>query len=146
MAGAAVTDYAESRHLNDWLRHPVYGDPSFDAFERLPGNPIHRGAPPFEWPVNGFFFDDPVSRHWFLYVGDYGKGYLQPPSRCVLYRSMDRGTTWTNLGVVLQGDATLFDRGGHTPDVSVVYADQRYHMVYDWGHPNFNAEGGLAYA
>jgi hypothetical protein len=139
-------DYAESRRAQAWLRHPVYGDPSFDGFERMPGNPIHRGSPPFEWPVNGFLFTDPVSGHWYVYVGDYGKGYMKPPSRCLLYRSSDRGGTWTNLGVVLQGDSHMFDRGGHTPDVSVVYADKCYHMVYDWGTANFNEEGGLAYA
>ncbi|HEY5913110.1 MAG TPA: hypothetical protein VJA21_21175 [Verrucomicrobiae bacterium] len=144
--GAAATDYARAQHVNDWLRHPVYGDPSFDAFDRLPGNPIHRGQPPFEWPVNGFFFPDPRSQHWYLFIGDYGKGYLKPPSRCVLYRSSDHGHSWTNLGVVLQGNPQLFDHGGHTPDVSVVYSAGRYHMVYDWGEPDFNAEGGLAYA
>jgi hypothetical protein len=141
-----TTDYAEGQHAGDWLRHPVYGDPSFDAFERLPGNPIHRGAPPFEWPVNGFLFADAPSGRWYVFVGDYGKGYLTPPSRCVLYRSADHGVTWTNLGVVLHGDPQMFDRGGHTPDVSVVYAEGRYHMVYDWGEPDFNVEGGLAYA
>ena len=141
-----VVDYAESRQADAWLRHPVYGDPSFDSFERRPGNPIHRGSPPYAWPVNGFFFDDPVSGDWLVYVGEYGEGYLQPPSRCRLFRSRDRGAAWTDLGVVLQGDARMFDRGGHTPDVSVVYADRRYHMVYDWGEPDFNADGGLAYA
>jgi hypothetical protein len=40
----------------------------------------------------------------------------------------------------------MFDRGGHTPDASVVYAGKRYHMVYDWGETNFTVEGGLAYA
>ncbi|MGO8676741.1 MAG: hypothetical protein ACLQVX_12820 [Limisphaerales bacterium] len=76
VAGSAeTTDYAEAQHVGDWLRHPVYGDPSFDAFERLPGNPIHRGAPPFEWPVNGFLFADPPSGRWYVFVGDYGKGY-----------------------------------------------------------------------
>jgi hypothetical protein len=79
-------------------------------------------------------------------VGDYGKGYLTPPSRCLLYRSADHGLSWTNLGVVLHGDPQMFDRGGHTPDVSVVHADGRYHIIYDWGEPDFNAEGGLAYA
>lgn len=143
---AQTRDFANSRQADAWLRHPVYGDPSFDSFEHAAGNPIHRGTQPFEWPVNGFLFHDPVSRNWFVYVGDYGKGYVQPPSRCLLYRSADGGTTWTNLGVVLQGDKAMFDRGGHTPDVSVVYAEQRYHMVYDWGETNFNAEGGLAYA
>ena len=142
----AAVDYAESRQADAWLRHPVYGDPSFDSFERRPGNPIHRGAPPFAWPVNGFFFDDPVSRNWYVYVGEYGEGYLKPPSRCRLFRSRDGGSAWADLGVVLQGDARMFDHGGHTPDVSVVYADRRYHMVYDWGEPDFNADGGLAYA
>jgi len=61
-AGGETIDYAEAQHAGDWLRHPVYGDPSFDAFERAPGNPIHRGAPPFEWPVNGFLFVDPNSQ------------------------------------------------------------------------------------
>ena len=139
-------DYAESRHVDSWLRHPVYGDPSFDSFERAPGNPIHRGSPPFEWPVNGFFFADPVSGNWYVYVGDYCRGYGACASRCLLYRSTDRDQSWQNLGPVLQGDAKLFDKNGHTPDVSVVFAEGRYHMVYDWGELNFNQEGGLAYA
>ncbi len=139
-------DYADARYVDQWLRHPVYGDPSFDAFERLPGNPIHRGRPPFEWPVNSFLFPDPVSGNFYAYVGDYCEGYGARPSRCLLYRSSDDAQTWTNLGVVLQGDPNLFDKGGHTPDVSVVYDGGRYHMVYDWGEVNFNAEGGLAYA
>ncbi len=148
LGASAVTlcDYAEARHRDDWLRHPVYGDPSFDSFQRLPGNPIHRGAPPFEWPVNGFFFPDPQSRNLYVFVGDYGKGYMTPPSRCLLYRSNNHGHTWTNLGPVLHGEKAMFDRGGHTPDVSVVFAENRYHMVYDWGEADFNAEGGLAYA
>ncbi|MEK7707876.1 MAG: hypothetical protein AAB380_07760, partial [Verrucomicrobiota bacterium] len=143
---ASAIDFARSRYADTWLRHPVYGDPSFDAFERVPGNPIHRGAPPFEWPVNGFLFQDPVSGHHFIYVGDYTLGYGGRPSRCLLYRSADGAQTWTNLGVVLQGDPALFDKGGHTPDVSIVFDAGRYHMVYDWGELNFNAEGGLAYA
>src|SRR4051812_28694973 len=66
-----VVDYAESRHVDAWLRHPVFGDPSFDAFERAPGNPIHRGTPDFAWPVNTFLFIDPPSGNWYAYVGDY---------------------------------------------------------------------------
>jgi hypothetical protein len=148
-AAAASTeiDYAESRFVDSWLRHPVYGDPSFDSFERFSGNPVHTGAPPFGWPVNGFFFADPGSGNWYLYIGDYATGYLgPPPSRCILYRSRNLGRTWENLGPILQGDARMFDKNGHTPDVSVVFAEGRYHMVYDWGEPNFNADGGLAYA
>lgn len=152
MASALVTplahaaDYAESRYKDSWLRHPVYGDPSFDAFERVPSNPIHRGAPPFEWPVNGFLFHDPASSNYYIYVGEYAQGYVGHPSRCVLYRSTDAARSWTRFGVVLQGDLNMFDKNGHTPDASVVFDAGRYHMVYDWGEPNFNAEGGLAYA
>jgi hypothetical protein len=143
---AAGVDYAESRHAGLWLHHPVYGGPSFDAFVHAPHNPLHRGAPPFEWPVNSFFFGDPVSGNWYIYVGDYPEGYAVRPSRCVLLRSTDRGQSWTNLGVVLQGDKELFDRGGATPDVSVVHAEGRYHMVYDWVQPAWARLGGLAYA
>ena len=148
---AAGVDYAESRHAGLWLQHPVYGGPSFDAFVHSPHNPLHRGAPPFEWPVNSFFFADPVSGHWYVYVGDYCEGYAARPSRCVLLRSTDRGQSWTNLGVVLQGSKETFDQGGHTPDVSVVYAGGRYHMVYDWAEPTWPPQdwaqlGGLAYA
>lgn len=64
LSAAGELDYAESRFVDSWLRHPVYGDPSFDAFERAPGNPVHTGAPPFAWPVNGFFFADPRGGGW----------------------------------------------------------------------------------
>jgi hypothetical protein len=144
-------DYAESRHVDQWLRHPVYGDPSFDSFERLPGNPVHRGIKGHEWPVNGSFFADPVGGKWYIYVGDYGEGYLSSLSRCILLRSADHGKTWENLGPVLQGDPAMFDKNGHVPDVSVVYADGRYHMLYDWcpakdEHGGIGGPGGLAYA
>lgn len=143
---ARGTDYARAEHVEDWLRHPVYGDPSFDAFERVPGNPIHRGAPPMEWPVNGFLFRDPPTGRLYAYVGEYTVGYAARPSRCLLYRTPDGGHSWSRVGVVLEGDPGSFDKGGHTPDVSVVYDGGRYHMVYDWGELDFNAEGGLAYA
>jgi hypothetical protein len=140
-----VIDYAKSAQVDSWLRHPVYGDPSFDSFERLPGNPIHRGSGEFAWPVNGFLFIDPVSGNWYVYVGDYRAGYAVK-SRCLLLRSKDEGKSWDNLGPVVQGDPKSFDKDGHTPDASVVYDGGRYHMVYDWGVPDFNGEGGLAYA
>ena len=148
VAGAAASgvDYAESRQAGLWLQDPVLGGPSFDSFVHSARNPLHRGAPPFEWPVNGFFFADPVSGDWYIYVGDYPAGYTSRPSRCVLLRSADGGGSWTNLGVVLQGSKALFDRGGATPDVSVVYAEGRYHMVYDWVEPDWSELGGLGYA
>ncbi len=144
--GQATVDYAKATQSEAWLRHPVLGDASFDAFQHDPGPPLERGVAPYEWPVNGFLFDDPRSGHRFVYVGEYGRGYLRPASRCRLHRSTDGGRTWTDLGVVLQGSPTSFDRDGHTPDVSVVYDAGRYHMVYDWGELDFNLEGGLAYA
>jgi len=143
---AAGVDYAESRHAGLWLQHPVYGGPSFDAFVHAPQNPLHRGAAPYEWPVNSFFFADPVSGNWYVYVGDYPVGYAGKPCRCVLLRSTDRGQSWANLGVVLEGSKELFDHGGSTPDVSIVYADGRYHMVYDWVEPDWSLLGGLGYA
>ena len=100
---ANANDFARSLYVDTWLRHPVYGDPSFDAFERLPGNPIYRGAPPFEWPVNGFLFLDPVSGHHYTYGGEYALGYIGRPSRCALYRSTDGAKTRENLGVVFAG-------------------------------------------
>lgn len=146
-----AVDYAESQYVDQWLRHPVYGDPSFDSFERLPGNPVHRGIEGHEWPVNGSFFADPIGGKWYIYVGDYGEGYLSSLSRCILYRSADYGKTWENLGPVLQGDPAMFDKNGHVPDVTVVYADGRYHMLYDWGQAKdaqggIGGAGGLAYA
>jgi hypothetical protein len=143
---AAGVDYADSRHAGLWLQHPVYGGPSFDAFVHAPQNPLHRGAAPFEWPVNSFFFADPVSGNWYIYVGDYPEGYAGRPCRCVLLRSTDHGQSWANLGVVLEGSKELFDHGGSTPDVSIVYADGRYHMVYDWGELDWSLLGGLGYA
>jgi hypothetical protein len=141
-----AVDYAESTQCETWLRHPVLGDASFDAFVHDTGALIQRGAPPYEWPVNGFLFDDPVSGRRYGFVGEYGRGYLRPASHCRLHRSTDGGKSWADLGVVLQGAPSSFDRGGHTPDVSVVYDGGRYHMVYDWGELDFNVEGGLAYA
>ncbi len=142
-------DFAESSHVDDWLRHPVFGDPSFDAFERLPGNPILRGAAPLAWPVNGSFFLDPASGNWYLYVGEYVAGYFGGPSRCEVFRSEDKGKHWRNLGKIFPDAPLLFESDGkspgHLPDVSVVYFDHRYHMVYDWGKAD-QSDGGIAYA
>lgn len=147
-------DYAESKWRAEWLQHPVLGGPSFDSFERMPGNPVWRGKPPLEWPVNGFFFIDPVSGDFFIYIGAYTTGYISKPSSCLGLRSRDKGKTWENLGTILAPDAALFDKGGHTPDVCVVYekntgSDKQsgtYHMIYDWGESDFNREGGIGYA
>ncbi len=144
-----VSDYALAAERDAWLRHPVLGDPSFDAFERHPCNPIRRGAPPHEWPVNGFLFRDPQSGHWYVYVGHYAAGYAVGPDKtslCTVYESRDDGRSWTHLGPVFAPEPFTFAgttspvRGA--PDVSLVYADGIYHMAYDWGAADFSWAGG----
>ena len=141
-------DVACQRYRDLWLHHPNLGDPSFDSFTRMSNNPIYRGAAPFEWPVNGFLFQDPISGAWYAYIGLYPRGYW-PPGGCRLLRSQDKGLSWQDLGVVLSGSPSTFDgdgvKPGGTPDVSVCYADGAYHMIYDWAKPD-NSDGGLAYA
>lgn len=146
----SATDFADASHVDDWLRHPVFGDPSFDSFQHASDNPVFRGSPPLEWPVNGFYFIDPVSQYHYLYVGDYPRTYIGVASHCVLFRSTDAGKTWTKLpGWVVPEDPKLFDASakgpGHLPDVTVVYFEGRYHMIYDWERLDW-AEGGIAYA
>src|ERR1043166_4058833 len=71
----AEEDLAKARYRERWLHHPVMGDPSWDAFQREPGNPIHTGVDPLLWPVNGFLFQDPPSGRWYAYVSVYPRGY-----------------------------------------------------------------------
>jgi len=106
--------------------------------------------------VNGFLFRDPVSENWYIYVGAYPKGYydVDNHSRCILYRSTDGMQSWELLGKVLEEGPEFFDHDGvcvgSMPDVTVVYADGRYHMAYDWGRwspgERRSVDGGLAYA
>lgn len=133
-------DYAQVAFKDKWLSHPVLGDPSFDAFERAKNNPICRGADGLEWPVNGFILKDPVSKHWFVYVGHYPRNYAfgkeDKPSVCTVFRSVDNGLNWESLGPIFPSKPFFFkgDTEAVTgaPDVSVVYADGKYHMTYDW--------------
>ncbi len=158
-----ATDFAALPHRTDWLSHPVYGDPSFDSFDRLPGNPIYHGSPPYEWPVNGFLFEDPKSGDWFLYVGLYAKNYAMANDlimRCLVCRSKDHGATWEQLSCPFPDQPFRFDDNtspvGHAPDVSVLYADGRYHMIYDWAttdtrwetaaNPPAPSDSGVGYA
>lgn len=161
--GDGAIDYADGAQRECWFRHPVLGDPSFDTFEHAPNNPVHRGAPPYEWPVNGFLFEDPVSGHWFVYAGLYLKGYAmdpENPSMCIVYRSTDAGKSWEHLGPVFDDQSFLFDgetfptRGA--PDVQVTYAEGRYHLCFDWctanttwqnaANPPPDANSGVGYA
>ncbi|NLG26811.1 MAG: hypothetical protein GX557_02800, partial [Chloroflexi bacterium] len=148
-AAPPAADYARAAQRDAWLRHPVLGDPSCDAFERYPGNPLHRGAPPFEWPVNCSLFRDPPTGRWYAYVGHYAEGYAvgaDKGSMCTVYESTDDGRTWSHLGPVFEPEPFTFAgtqspvRGA--PDVTVVYADGRYHMAFDWGAADFSWAGG----
>jgi hypothetical protein len=147
--GAPITtppaiDYALPARRTDWLSHPVLGDLSFDAFVRRPRNPVLRGRPPVAWPVNGFLFIDPVSGDWFVYAGVYPRGYffetVRPPTEnihCTVHRSRDAGASWEACGRALADLDDFCYAGdvipaGLAPDVSVVYHDGRYHMVFDW--------------
>ncbi len=159
----SVIDYARVSQRNEWLRHPVYGDASFDSFTHHRANPVHRGQAPYEWPVNGFLFEDPVSRDWFLYVGHYRTGYrrdAEHPSRATVFRSKDQGEHWEDLGPVFPAEEFTFEGEvspmSTAPDVAVVYADGRYHMSYDWStrnttwanaaSPSSDSNSGAAYA
>ncbi len=136
----STSDYSQVIFKNNWLSHPVLGDPSFDACERNRNNPICRGVDGLEWPVNGFLLEDPVSKHWFIYVGHYPRNYAfgknDKPSICTVFRSVDKGLSWEPLGPVFSSKPFYFkgDTEAVTgaPDVSVTYFDGIYHMTYDW--------------
>ncbi len=137
-------DFALGANRDAWLRHPVYGDPSFDTFERLPGNPVVAGEEPYEWPVNGSLFKDPVSGNWYLYAGLYAYGYAvkeEAPSMCRVYRSTDAGQTWERLGGIFEDTDFHFEgevNGLRSyPDTQVTYVDGKYHMCFDFSTKNF---------
>ena len=139
-------DYAELRYRESWLSHPIYGDASFDCFERGPGNPVCRGTDEMRWPVNDSLFRDPVSGNWFLYVGWYRQNYerdLEHPSHCLVYRSTDAGISWEELGPALPGLPGFLFRGetspaSSAPDAVVAFKDGKYHMAFDWGTHSSN--------
>jgi len=142
-AADMAVDYADVNHAADWLRHPVLGDPSFDSFEHAAGNPLHRGTPPYVWPVNGFLFNDPASGNWYCYVGHYLDGYAMgkdTPSMCTVYRSTNRGASWEHIGPIFPDEPFTFEGEQvpmhGAPDVCVIHADGRYHMAFDWATAN----------
>lgn len=139
------SDFALAQYRERWLQHPVIGAPSWDTFQREPGNPIFQGSGNLLWPVNGFLFRDPPSQKWYAYVGLYPRGYWPPEGALVLRENAGH---WENAGLAVQGSAELFDGKngvpGGAPDVSVV-RDSVYHLIYDWCNPD-NSRGGIAYA
>ena len=110
-----------------------------------------------EWPVNGFFFKDPVSKNWYLYVGEYQQGYQlgknnnKKNANCAIYTSSDRGKTWTFSGDLFPANKFAYDSVKiEAPDVMVVYADSKYHMIFDWVQNNTTWDNsdttGIGYA
>ncbi len=159
------TDYSLLIHKDDWMRHPVLGDPSFDGFTRYAKNPVQRGTPPYDWPVNGFYFEDPVTGKEFLYIGQYHAGYalntdfgnpIELSQGCIAYYSEDRGITWKYHGPVFKDESVVLDGEAgpitFAPDVSVVYADGKYYMGFDYATTRYTWDfgnimhGGLAVA
>ena len=157
-------DYARSENADAWLRHPILGDPSFDTFERIAEAPIVSGTAPFLWPVNASLLDDPVSGKLYAYVGMYLEGYALnpegPTTHCIIYRSDDRGKSWTRIGPIFDNPEFKFDgdtqHSNIAPDVKVVYSGGKYHMSYDWctdnttwsnaSNPSGGADSGCGYA
>lgn len=146
-------DYAPVSMKDKWLHHPVLGDPSFDTFERYLKNPVQRGDSTLEWPVNGFYFSDPLSGNEYIYAGQYRRNYaisredpaLNITSGCIIFRSSDEGKTWEKRGSVFK-DKNVVPEGEDqpiifAPDVSVVYHDGKYYLACDYLTAGFSWSG-----
>ncbi|OFY01068.1 MAG: hypothetical protein A2W89_15120 [Bacteroidetes bacterium GWE2_42_39] len=145
-----------------WMRHPVFGDPSFDNFKRFGKNPLHRGSSPYEWPVNGFYFEDPVTGNEYIYVSQYRKGYQHNPDTTIsteidktiiVFCSYDKGKTWNELGPVFKNEKVMFDgeqeQVKSALDASVVYHEGKYYMIVGartTSHKNWRDHSGIALA
>lgn len=146
-------DYAKKEQREAWLRHPVLGDPSFDAFEKV-GDTVHVSEPPYEWAVNGSIFRDPKTGFWYYYAGLYPYGYVAPPENpglqphFIIYRSMDKGGSWECLGQGFEDFSCPFegleDTQACCPDVVMGYDEDtdRYWLTYDWGARHIDREEG----
>ncbi len=142
-------DYAKMAHRECWLRHPVFGDPSFDNFTKL-GETVHRSEPPFEWAVNGSIFSDPKTGYWYYYAAQYPYDYSTPNDNIfhfIIYRSKDKGITWENLGKGFEDFSCPFPGleevlMGH-PDVILTYDEEsdKYWLTYDWVTGVFRWDG-----
>lgn len=147
------TDYALLSMKDNWLHHPVLGDPSFDQFRRSSVNPLLRGTPPLEWPVNGSRFEDPATGNEYVYAGVYPRNYaigaknnpLAITDGCVAFCSSDQGKTWKNKGPIF-ADTNFILEGerkpiSFAPDVSVVYHEGKYYAGFDYVTSEFSWSG-----
>lgn len=135
----AEKDYALLSRKNDWSHNFAFGSPSWDTFERFSGNPVYKGRKGMEWPVNGFIYSDPMSKNWYLYIGEYKEFYQsdRDPATvdfdCVVYKSSNKGKNWAKLGNLFPANMLIYDSlKVQVPDVMVTYADGKYHMIFDW--------------
>lgn len=150
-------DFARLDSKNKWSHHYAYGSPSWDNFERFPNNPVLTGCKGKEWPVNGFLFSDPVSENWYLYVGEYRQNYdmvkdsTSKSFNCVLFKSDNKGKTWEKTGDLFPMNFRCYDSLQiQVPDIMVVFAEGKYHMVFDWISNNATwqemSQSGIGYA
>ncbi len=126
-------DIAASKYRDSWLHHPVIGDPSFDSFERVPGNPIYTGRKPYEWPVNGYLFKDPISSFTYAYFTRYPRGYWGGNIAVGLLRSKDGQTQWENLEDTPDLLEDNKKEGCIVADPMVFFDDGKYYMIHGWG-------------
>jgi hypothetical protein len=132
-------DYALLSHHDDWSHHYAYGSPSWNTFERFPNNPVYTGRDGMEWPVNGSLFSDPVTKNWYLFIGEYRRYYsdvrdsTSPNWNCVIYKSKDKGKNWEKIGDLFPMNMACYDSLQiQVADVMVVYDQGKYHMTFDW--------------
>lgn len=142
-------DLALSSNAAAFLQHSVVGGPSYDAFAFSPSNPVYSGSGYWPWVVNGFYYElqPGNTTSQCIMAGEYPSGYFEGahPARMRALYSDDDGVTFTVGPIVVAGNASLYDKGGHTPDGSVVVEGSLTHIVYDWATPT-NSDGGLGYA
>ena len=150
-------DFAGIESQNEWSHHFAFGSPSWDSFERFPNNPVFQGRDGMEWPVNGFLFNDPVSKNWYLYIGEYRRNYAiindstSKNFNCVIYKSADRGKSWGKIGDLFPLNMHCYDSLKiQAPDVMVAYDNGKYHLIFDWVSGNSTwtkmGQSGIGYA
>ncbi len=150
-------DLAGLDSKNEWSHHFAFGSPSWDSFQRFPNNPVYTGHVGMEWPVNGFLFDDPLSKNWYLYIGEYRRNYaiIQDSAsknfNCTIYKSSDRGRSWKKTGDLFPLNMKCYDSLRiEAPDVMVIFDQGKYHMIFDWVSSNSSwtkmGQSGIGYA
>jgi hypothetical protein len=139
-------DLALSANAAAFFQHPVIGSPSYDNFNFSRGA-VYSGRGILPWVVNGFLYS--VGSQYVILAGEYPHGYAGHPGHMRAIVSNNSGEDWTIGPIVVQGNMSMYDRNGSTPDGSVVIDGDIIRMVYDWGSPvtpGFEKDGGLGYA